>query len=217
MKRRLPDLPIERVDGHATVQAEVEFPGANSVLAIVQTAQLDQLQVSAPTLLGARGARMQQIKLSGDLSMSPNRMSTRGAKLDCDVGTVTAKADLAWPIAIPNITQPWIADSDLDIQGTLDLPQLSRVAPDLLKMQDQVELVSGVATLSAMQRRSPRIENNSNGLAESSSEPPASKYQLQLGNLQANMQGKMIRWDQALQACSREREWDAELQGGLYL
>ena len=200
VKRRLPDLPIERVDGHATVQAEVEFPGANSVLAIVQTAQLDQLQVSAPTLLGERGARMQQIKLSGDLSMSPNRMSTRGAKLDCDVGTIIAKADLAWPIVLPNITQPWIADSDLDIQGTLNLPQLSRVAPDLLKMQDQVELVSGVASLNAMQRRSPRVENNSNGLTAPSAEPPASKYQLQLGSLQANVQGKMIRWDQALQA-----------------
>ncbi len=194
VKRRIPDLPIERMIGQATLQAEVEFPSANSLVAMIQTAQLDNLQVIAPNLLGPRGAQMRQIKLSGDLHMTPNRIGTRGSKLECDIGSVIAKADLAWPLPMPTLAKPWLEDSELDIQGTVSLPQLTRVAPDLIRTQDQVELISGVANLTAVQRRTPRTDGASQPL------PPTTNYQLQLGQLQANVQGKSIRWDQALHA-----------------
>jgi hypothetical protein len=76
VKRRYPDMPIERLIGQATVQAEVEFPSQNSIMALVQTAQVDNLQVVAPSLVGASGARLRQIKVSGDVYMTPNRLST---------------------------------------------------------------------------------------------------------------------------------------------
>ncbi|MFN7733649.1 MAG: hypothetical protein ACK5OB_17260 [Pirellula sp.] len=199
VKRRLPELPIDRVVGQATVQADVEYTGSNAMMAVVQTAQIDHLQLVAPALLGERGAAMQQIRLSGDFNLFQNRISTRGAKLDCDVGSLFAKADIAMPSTLPSIARPWLEDSDIDIQGTLDLPRLANVAPDLIKMQDQVQLQSGSATLSVMQKRS-RRSDDANGLAASLPAPPTCNYQLSLGNLAANMQGRLIRWDQALQA-----------------
>lgn len=199
VKRRLPDFPIDRLYGQATVQADVEFTDSNALMAVIQTAQLDQLQVVAPGLLGERGASMRQIKISGDFSLFQNRISTRGAKLDCDVGSVIAKADIAIPSVSPSLMRPWLEDSDIDIQGTLDLPQLANVAPDLVRTQDQVQLVSGAATLSMIQRRTRRNEDLANRTA-AALEPPTCNYQLQLGNLVANMQGKSIRWDQAVLA-----------------
>jgi hypothetical protein len=199
VKRRLPDLPIDRLYGQATVQADVEFTGSNAIMAIVQTAQLDQLQVVAPAILGERGASLNQIRLSGDFSLFQNRISTRGAKLDCDVGSLVAKADIALPSVSPSLMRPWLEDSEIDIQGTLDLPRLANVAPDLIKTQDQVQLLSGNATLSMIQRRNRRGEDM-NTLVAATPLPPSCSYQLQLGNLAANMQGKTIRWDQALQA-----------------
>jgi hypothetical protein len=193
VKRRFPDLPIERLIGQATVQAEVEFPSQNSIMALVQTAQVDHLKIVAPSLVGASGAQLRQIKISGDVYMTPNRLSTRGAKLDCDVGSVIAKADFAWPIEMPSLTKPWFEDADLDIQGSVDLPQLTRVAPDLVRTQDQVELLSGVASLNAVQRRAASTDS-------SVPAPPTSHYRIELGKLIANVQGNTIQWDQALQA-----------------
>lgn len=200
IKRRMPDVPIERVIGQATVQAEVDFLNRNSMMATVQTAQVDNLQVIAPDLLGTQGAQLQQIKLSGDIHMTPNRLSTRGSKLDCDVGSVVAKADFAWPIQIPTLQKPWFEDADLDLQGSIDLPRLSRVAPDLIRTQDQVELFSGVATLSASQRR---VVQSTAALAS----PPTASCRIELGKLQAKVQGKTIAWDQAIQA-------SIQVQGG---
>jgi translocation and assembly module TamB len=193
IKRRLPDVPIERVTGQATVQAEVEFLSRASMMANIQTAQVDHLMVVSPELFGSRGAQFEQIKISGDLHMTPTRLSTRGSKLDCDIGSVIAKADFAWPIQMPSLTKPWFEDADLDIQGSIDLPRLSRVAPDVIRTQDQVELISGVATLSAVQRRA---APSASGLAT----PPATSARVELGQLQAKVQGNTISWDQALRA-----------------
>lgn len=194
IKRRLPDLPIERVSGLATVQAEVEFPSQHAVMANVQTAQVDQLEVASSEWLGPRGASIRQIRLSGDIYMTPSRFSTRGAKLDCDVGSIVAKADFALPIQIPTAAQPWFQDTDLEVQGVVDLPQLTRVAPDLVQMQDQVELLSGVATLNAVQRSISRTDGDNIAAA------PSASYSVELGQLKAKVQGNSIAWDQALKA-----------------
>lgn len=193
IKRRLPDLPIDRLVGRATVQAEVEFPSQNSMMATIQTAQVDELQVVAPDMLGPRGANLRQIKLSGDVHMTPNRLSTRGSKLDCDVGSVIAKADFAWPIQVPTLSKPWFDDTDLEIQGSVDLPQLTRVAPDLVRTQDQLELLTGVATLNAVQRRVSRSE-------ASLATPPSASCSIELGKLKAKVQGNTITWDQVLRS-----------------
>lgn len=216
VKRRIPELPIDQIQGQATVVADVEYTGSNAMTAFVKTAQLDQLRVAAPTILGPRGAGLEQIRLSGDLSLFQNRLSTTGAKLECDFGTVISKADIAIPnptlAPLPSLTHPWLADSEFDIQGVVDLPRLAAVAPDLLKTQDQVVLLAGQATVNLSQSRPnaplpangilPPTTNNLSTLGTTSGIPilPSSNYKVQLGGLQADMQGRRIAWDQAFSA-----------------
>jgi len=194
VKRRLPDLPIQQLDGEATVLADVEYTGPQALTAFVKTAQLDRLRIRAPGLVGQRGAGIQQIKLSGDVSLFQNRISTNSSKLECDFGTLVSKANIAIPTKLPAWNSPWLDDSEFDIQGVIDLPRLIAVAPDLIKTQDQVTLMQGNATLSLSQSRP------ANGPTPTASSIPSSSYQIKLGNLQANMQGKQIVWDQAMSA-----------------
>ncbi|MCY3006752.1 MAG: hypothetical protein NTV29_12365 [Planctomycetota bacterium] len=192
VKRRLPDFPIDQLDGQATVQADVEYTGPQALTAFVKTAQLDRLRIVAPSLVGQRGAGIEQIRLSGDISLFQNRISTNSSKLECDFGTVVSKANMAIPSKLPVWNRPWLEDSEFEVQGTFDLPRLVAVAPDLLKTQDQVRLLSGNATLSLSQTRG--------ALGPEAGGIPSSSYQVKLGNLLADMQGKRIEWDEALSA-----------------
>lgn len=194
IKRRMPDIPIERIRGIATVQADVELKDKNTVNANLQTAQIDALRIVAPMLIGKSGAGMQQIKLSGNVQLNQNRLSAQNAILQCDVGSLMATAEMPWPIVAPTVVRPWLDDSDFDVQGSVDLARLIQSAPDLIQMQDQVKLVAGNATLTATQRKAPRQ------VGVTSTAPPDGTYRLQLGKLQANVNGKSMQWDQALEA-----------------
>ena len=191
VKRRLPEIPIDRLFGLATVQADIEMSSNNHIQARIQTAQIDALRIIAPAVVGKRGAGIQQIKLSGDVQLNQNRMLTQNAKLQCDFGALAGNADMPWPPTIPSVTQPWINDADLEVQGSVDLARLIQVAPDLVQMQDQVQLLAGNATLSASQKKTPFIGDRA--------APPTSNYRMQLGGLQANVQGTTMLWEQALQ------------------
>ena len=193
IKRRLPEIPIERILGVATVQADIEMRSNSNIQAQIQTAQIDSLRILAPALVGNRGAALQQIKLSGNVQLNQNRLVTQNAVLQCDIGGLAANANMPWPPVTPSLTQPWLQDADLDIQGSVDLARLIQVAPDLVQMQDQVQLVAGRAILTANQRK---VQSSMGGLGMS---PPNSNYSMKLGGLQANVQGNLMRWDEALQ------------------
>ena len=193
VKRRMPEIPIERILGLATVQADIELHSNQQISAQIQTAQIDSLRIIAPELVGKRGAGLQQIKLSGTMQLYQNRLVAQNAMLQCEIGALAANADLPWPLVTPTVSQPWIRDADLDVRGEVDVARLIQAAPDLIQMQDQVQLLSGNATLSVSQRKQPV----SAGAVQS---PPTSNYRMQLGGLQANVQGQTKRWDQALQA-----------------
>ncbi|MFN6400671.1 MAG: hypothetical protein ACK449_12305 [Planctomycetota bacterium] len=210
VKRRLPDLPIDHLDGEATVMADVEYTGPQALTAFVKTAQVDRLRIAAPSLVGQRGAGIQQIRYSGDISLFQNRISTSSSKLECDFGTVISKANIAIPTKLPAWNAPWLEDSEFDIQGNIDLPKLSAVAPDLVQMQDQVTLLQGNASLVLSQSRPASLlatanpSSNATSLNVSNSTAskgiPSSSYQVKLGNLQANMRGKRIVWEEAFSA-----------------
>ena len=190
VKRRFPDLPLERIVGLATIQADMELHNQQHVVAQIQTAQIDALQLSAPDLIGPRGASIQQMRLSGSIHKGNDRIRTEGLTLQSDVGNVSVVADLPFPPPMPTVGQPWLLDSDYDVNGAMNIAKIIQVAPDLIQMQDQVKLVSGQATLHAVQQKN----------VGDAKTPPTSKFQLDLGGLQANMGGTNMRWDQALKA-----------------
>jgi hypothetical protein len=190
VKRRLPEIPIESIAGLATVQADIELHNQQQVLAQIHTAQIDSLQVHAPMLVGPRGAALQQIRLAGTVNKGQDRIKTDGLQLASDVGTLKAILDLPLVPNVPTLTQPWIMNADYEVNGSIDLARVIQVAPDLLPMQDQVELVRGEAILIASQKRS----------VVDATVPPDSNMQIKLGGLEAIMNGTSMRWDEALNA-----------------
>ena len=101
VKRRLPEIPIDRLLGLATVQADIEMRSNSNVQAQIQTAQIDSLRIIAPALIGRSGAGLQQIKLSGNVQLYQNRLMTQNATLQCDIGGLAANVDMPWPPPIP--------------------------------------------------------------------------------------------------------------------
>ncbi len=85
---------------------------------------------------------------------------------------------------MPSATKPWIDQAEIDLQGTVDMARLTKIAPGLIKMQEQTQLVAGKATMSATQ-------------IMQSTGTPVGKYEIQLGDLVANVQGTTVKWEQA--------------------
>lgn len=190
VKRRMPEIPLDTVAGTATVSTEIELHNQQQILARVQTTQIDSLRIHAPELLGQRGASIQQIKLAGLINKGAERVTTEGLTLVSDVGQINATLDLPLAPSVPTLSTPWLLNADYEVNGEIDLPRVIQVAPDLLQMQDQVELLAGKATLKAIQRR----------ISPDPTQPPTSDFQVKLGGLQANMSGTTMRWDEALDA-----------------
>ncbi len=136
-KRRMPDLPIDHLSGLATVQTELEVHNNQSFFARINTAQIDSLQLVAPSLVGAKGASLNQIRLVGNIQSMNSRIKADGLILQTDVGAVTVSADLPSAFSIPTISEPWLANAEYDIEGNVDLAKVVAVAPDLIPVQDQ--------------------------------------------------------------------------------
>ena len=185
--RRIPSIPIEQLKGRATIQADIAMMTPTDIQAKIATAQIDQLSIAAPQLVGDKGAALKQIRLSGKLSMIHDRFAAENAVLESDVGALGVAASLPTNFTVPSATQPWIANAQWNIQGSIDLARLLRVAPGMIPMRDNTELIGGKATLSSVQT-----------LLEGGR--PKGEHRLQLGDLVANVSGTPMKWENALKA-----------------
>jgi len=187
LNRRLTSLPVDSITGQATVQADITMMTPTSIVAKITTAQIDRLTIASPQLVGNRGASLNRIRLSGDVSMNGDRLLAENAILESDIGALGVAASMPLNMQSPSATQPWIPDAQWNVQGNVDLARLVRVAPDLLPMQDGTKLVSGKATLSSIQTlRSDRS--------------PSGEHKIELGDLVATIAGTSVSWPDAFSA-----------------
>ncbi len=186
VKRRLPWLPIERIIGQATVQADVEMLARNDIRAKIATAQIDRLSIVAPDLVGKEGAALKQIRVSGVVKMSQDRLVAENAILESDVGNLGIAASVPTNFVAPSATQPWIPDAQWDVQGNVDIARLLKVAPGMIPMQDNTQLTRGKMSLMSAQKL---VAGH-----------PQGSHRIELGDLMANVSGNAMTWDNALKA-----------------
>ena len=187
LNRRLASMPVDSITGQATIEADLMMTTPSSMVAKITTAQIDRLHIVAPRLVGNRGASLTRVRLTGDVSMKGNRLLAENAILESDVGALGVAASMPMDMESPTATQPWIREAQWNIQGNVDLARLLSVAPDLIKMQDGTQLVSGKATLSSIQTlRSDRS--------------PTGDHKIELGDLVATVGGNSVAWPDALSA-----------------
>ena len=186
-KRRFPELPIDQLAGVASMNATATLVSPTEWEAQIVDGSLSQLQVIAPQFVGNQPAQIQQIKLSGGATMNNNRLTARDASVVCDFGNMRGDAIIPMPIVIPTAAKPWLENAELNIVGQVDLPKLMQVAPGMIALQEQAQIVSGSAKLAAIQK--------SNG-----SSTPTAEFRLDLDELIGTVAGTPIRWDQPLSA-----------------
>ncbi|MFO0923044.1 MAG: hypothetical protein U0905_11225 [Pirellulales bacterium] len=184
-KRRMPELPFERIQGKASLQADMTMLTPSSWIANITEAKVEQLQMIAPTLVGAKPASMQQLVANGKITFSPDRVVAERARMVCDVGDMAGNIALPLPVPMPTAMQPWIDRAELDMQGTIDMAQLVKAMPGLITMQEQTQLLAGKASMHAMQK----MQNG---------QTPIGQYSVKLGDLVANVNGTTVNWKDAL-------------------
>jgi hypothetical protein len=187
VKRRFPDLPLESGAGWVSLKAQGVIHGADQWRIDVTEGTMAQVMLSAPQWLGAQPAAMQQATWSGSWQLAGGKLQVIENRLNCDFGEASGTATLPWPLTPPAPTAPWIAQGEFDVRSKVDLPKLMQVAPSLVPIRDNMVLISGAADLVLKQKLDTR------GL-------PQSRYELTLGDLEANIQGQSIRWEDPLAA-----------------
>lgn len=187
LKRRLPELPIESGAGWVSLKANGVIEDAEHWKVDVTEGVLSEVKLASTSLIGPQPASIQQAKWSGSWELDGKRFNVIDNRLVCDFGEASGTASLPWPLTPPAVTAPWIAGGEFDLRTKVDLPKLLQVAPSLVPIRDNMVLISGAADLQMQQKLDGR------GL-------PQSQYVLNLGDLEANIQGQMIRWDDPLSA-----------------
>jgi hypothetical protein len=187
LKRRLPDLPIESGAGWVSLKAHGTIEDAEHWKIDVTEGLLSEVKLAATGLIGPQPASIQQAKWSGSWELDGKRFNVIDNRLVCDFGEASGTASLPWPLTPPAVTAPWIVGGEFDLRTKVDLPKLLEVAPSLVPIRDNMVLISGAADLQMQQTLDGR------GL-------PQSQYVLNLGDLEANIQGQLIRWDDPLSA-----------------
>lgn len=187
LKRRMPELPIDRLQGLAQVQATVTMASANSWMLQLNEASLFETQVYAPTLLGNQPAKLKQLTASGRVTMTADRIIAEDANLECDAGKLVGSVSMPIQFSMPTATKPWIDNAEVNMQGAIDVASLTRIVPGLITMQEKTQLTAGRATITAIQQ--------SRGGAH-----PVGRYSVELGDLVANVGGVPMEWKQALNA-----------------
>jgi translocation and assembly module TamB len=187
LKRRLPELPIESGAGWVSLKAQGTIQDAEHWKFDVTDGLISQVVIKAPALIGPQPASIQQANWSGSWQLDGKRFHIVDNQLNCDFGEASGNASLPWPLTPPVVTAPWIVGGEFNLRTKVDLPKLLEVAPSLVPIRDNMVLLSGAADLQMQQKLDGR------GL-------PQSRYVLTLGDLEANIQGQMIRWDDPLAA-----------------
>jgi translocation and assembly module TamB len=182
---RLPELPIESLNGSITAKVAGTIVDANRWSFDVQQMETSRLVVVAPQLVGNNPARFEQIAASGRCTLADARLLLENGVLNCDFGNATAAAQIPWPIVTPSLAQPWLAGAVVDARGSVDLAKLVRTAESLVPMRQDTKLIAGTAQFILTQ------QNSAAGT-------PVSSASFELAGLEAIASGQQLSWNEPL-------------------
>lgn len=192
--RRFPDLPVEQLGGKLSTRCRFEL-GTGWKLDIDELT-IRELAIDAPSLLGARGGELASTQLSGELRLEDDQLTLRQLDLQCDVARLAGQLDMSLSAPLPSLQEPWLHESQLEVNGQVDMSRLIAAFPDLVPMQPETSLIDGRLTLVANQRL------GSDGR-------PTASADLKLGRLVADVAGRRVVWESPLSTTVRVRP-DAE-------
>ena len=182
---RLPELPIESLNGSISAKVAGTIVDADRWSVDVQQLETSRLFVVAPQLVGKNPAQFEQIAASGRCTLADAKLQLENGVLNCDFGNATAGAQIPWPMVTPTLMQPWLPGAVVDARGTVDLARLVHTAESLIPMRPDTKLISGTAQFILTQ------QNTTAGT-------PLSSAIFELAGLKAIASGQQLSWDDPL-------------------
>ncbi len=182
---RLPDVPIGGLNGSLSGQVAGSYLDLHHWSIELPRVLGREMHLDAPDFLGEQPLQLAELALAGRCSFNGKQVALSKVQLSCDAGSVNADGQLPWPLTLPSVAQPWLADAVIDASGSLDVARLVAAAPTLVPMKAGTKLQSGNATFHLVQN-----------FAEASQ--PRCQVELQLAGLAAVAAGQHLKWDEPL-------------------
>ncbi len=182
---RMPELPIESLNGSVSAKVAGTIVDANRWSIDVQQLETSRLFVVAPQLVGSNPAQFEQIAASGRCTLADAKLQLENGILNCDFGSATAVAQIPWPIVTPTLTQPWLPGAVVDARGAVDLARLVHTAESLIPMRQDTKLIAGTAQFIVSQQTT-------------AAGTPLSSASFELAGLKAIASGKQLSWNDPL-------------------
>jgi translocation and assembly module TamB len=184
-KARLPDLPIEELQGSVSGIVAGALANEESWSLAVQELKASDLVAFAPELAGEAPIHLQGIEAAAKCAVSNGVMSVTDTSVRCDFAAAQINAKLAWPPTSPTVSKPFLADANINAAGVIDLPRLAAAAETLIPLRESTQLKSGQLQFS--------VEHHSGSAMKDQV-----LAKLQLSELQAVSGGQPIAWEDPL-------------------
>ncbi|MCA9193160.1 MAG: hypothetical protein KDB03_15410 [Planctomycetales bacterium] len=181
LRGRLPGIPVEALSGDLSANMTGRLLGIENWRLNLESFQVDQVSVLAPTLLGNEPAVLSTLQSSGQFELTSTSLQIRGAKLNCDFAAAGADIQLPWPIELPSLTTPHIPNGRITAAGVVDLPKLVVAARTLVPMRENVSLQDGKAQFQVTQD----VQENGNTNV---------RARVEFADLKANNLGQTLVW-----------------------
>ncbi len=187
VKRRVPELPYEQVHGTASLNAQVLVVSLSEWEVAITEANLSQVRLIAPAIVGEQPAVLDQARLAGIFQMRGDKFIARGAEIESDIASLHAQGSFPFDFKIPTAARPWIDQAEFEVSGRVDIAKLLAVAPSLVPLQDQAQITKGLI----------RVTGSQKGPTDAM---PTVQMRVELDELIGSVAGTAVRWDQPLLA-----------------
>ena len=147
-----------QMSGLANSEISAAYNGnTNEVAANITSLQLSNPQIDAPELLSGDTFRVEQLSAQGALQLSPSRIFAQKFVVETDFGRVDANGQfdpgqLAQLSASGQSGSSILPDSDLQVQGEIDLAKLLGTLPETFQLHEDLKIESGTLQFTAGQR-----------------------------------------------------------------
>ena len=181
-------LPQATIDGLARANLNGAWSGSGKdlQLKLVGEADVDQLVLTAPTLLKRDRLALARIQVPCQLAIRGDQLQIDSLGIACDVGQVAVQGTLALNDQLSKELLKNLLQQPFAVNGQVDLVRLAKVLPDTLRIREGTQITGGQVTL-ALQNKPAAAGPTLNG-------------ELQVNNLTALNQGKQVAWNKPLAA-----------------
>ncbi|MCH2181514.1 MAG: hypothetical protein MK108_05865 [Mariniblastus sp.] len=176
--------PIE-MQGNLTGDLTVRIDSLNSHISLdTERLNAEAIRLQAPAYLGSDQISIQRIGASGQLALSPQRITANRFSVESDVGKLKVDGEFDVSQMIKLAAQGQLPSSPFELDAEADLASILQMLPETLRLRNDVQVTSGTATLHANTRNQSDVQRI--------------MFNLDVANVRAQQGNQLIAWNRPL-------------------